>query len=125
MQKKLLNLALVLTSFVGYLEWGQGHSAFLLTAEVELLARAVGNPAAVAHPFTVLPLLGQIALLWTLVQAVPGRLITYAGIAGIGLLLVLMCVIGILALNVKILASTIPFLVLAIVTIRAHRPSRS
>jgi hypothetical protein len=73
----------------------------------------------------VLPFLGQIALLGTLVQKTPGRGLTYAGIAGIGLLLGLMCVIGLLAMNAKILASTIPFVVLAVMTIRAHRSARS
>lgn len=125
MQKKLLNLALVLASFVGYLEWGQGRSTFLFAAEVDLIARALGAPGAVVHPFTVLPFLGQIALLWTLVQATPGRWLTYLGIAGIGLLLGLMFVIGLMAMNAKILASTIPFVALAVMTIRAHRPARS
>jgi len=69
----------------------------------------------------VLPVLGQLALLITLFQATPGTRLTYFGIGGIGLLLALMFVIGIIDLNLRVAASTVPFLVLSVVTIRAHR----
>lgn len=125
MRKKWLNLLLVLTSLLGYLEWGQGQSVFLFQAEAGLFARAIGDPGSVVHPFTLLPVLGQAALLWTLVQATPGRVLTYAGIAGIGLLLGLMFLIGLMSMHWKILGSTIPFLTLAAITVREHRRSRT
>ena len=121
MRKKLLNLSLILTSLIGYLEWGGGQSVFLFQAEAEMFARAVHNPGDVVHPFTLLPVLGQAALVWTLFQNVPGRLLTYAGIAGIGLLLALMFLIGLIDMNGKVLFSTVPFPALAVMTIREHR----
>jgi hypothetical protein len=124
MGKKQLNLLLILTSLVGYLEWGRDQSMFLFQMEAELFARALHEPGSVLHPFTVLPVLGQLTLLWTVFQRTPSRMLTYAGIAGLGLLLVLMFVIGLLTRNMKILVSTIPFLVVAVITIRAHRATR-
>jgi len=62
MDKKLLNLCLILTSLMGYLEWGQGRSVLLLQAEAEMFSRALAAPAAVIHPLTLLPVLGQLAL---------------------------------------------------------------
>lgn len=121
MRSKLLNLSLILTSLVGYLEWGQGQSVFLFQAEAEMLRNALIDPASVLHPLTVLPLAGQIALVWTLFQKSPGKALTYFGMAGIGMLLALMFVVALIDLNVRILASTLPFLVTAGLTIRQHR----
>jgi hypothetical protein len=121
MQKRLLNLSLIVTSLLGYLEWGQGQSVFLLQAEFELLKRALSDPLSAVHPFTLMPLFGQVILFVTLFQRTPGKILTYVGIAGIGFLLAFMCLIGLLGPNLKILASTVPFLTLAVVTIRAHR----
>ena len=121
MRAKLLNLLLILTSLMGYLEWGGGRSVFLFQAEAEMFSRALVDPASVVHPFTMLPVLGQLALLVTLFQKRPSKALTYAGIAGIGLLLGLMCFIGVIDFNVRILASTLPFLVLAVLAMREHR----
>ncbi len=66
MRKKLLNLVLILTSLIGYLEWGQGQSVFLFQAEADLFMRALRGPRDVVHPFTLLPVLGQATLAWTL-----------------------------------------------------------
>ena len=121
MRKKLLNLLLILTSLIGYLEWGQGQSVFLFQAEADLFLRALRSPRDVVHPFTLLPVLGQATLAWTLFQKVPGRALTYAGIAGVGLLVAFMFLIGLIGMNGKVLASTVPFLALAVVTIREHR----
>jgi hypothetical protein len=121
MSPKLLNLSLILTSLIGYLEWGGGQSAFLIQAEVEMLSRAWQNPAAVIHPLTLLPVLGQIALAITLFQKTPARTLTYAGIAGVGILFALMFVIAVIDMNLRIFLSTLPFLTLAVLAIRRQR----
>ena len=117
MTTKLLNLVLVVTSLFGYLEWGGGNNAFLFRAEYEVLAKLVTDPLQAAHPFTLIPLFGQIALLITLFQKVPSKALTYVGIACLGLLLGLMFVIGLVGTNYKILFSTLPFIVTAVVVI--------
>jgi hypothetical protein len=123
-RKKWLNLLLVLASLLGYLQWGGAQSAFLFQVEWQLVARAFRDPASVLHPFTLLPVLGQTALLWTLTQTTPSRVLTYTGIAGIGLLLSLMFLIGLLSMNLRILGSTIPFLTLAVLAVREHRRTK-
>lgn len=90
-----------------------------------MFSRAIRDPGNLVHPFTLLPVLGQAALLWTLFQTAPSRMLTFAGIAGIGLLLAFMFVISLISMNAKILASTVPFLALAVVTIREHRRARA
>jgi hypothetical protein len=68
----------------------------------------------------VLPLSGQVLLLVTLFQRTPSTWLTYLGVAGMGLLLGLMLLIGLMTLNVYITASTVPFFVLAVLTVRHH-----
>ncbi|HYV92049.1 MAG TPA: hypothetical protein VE978_09715 [Chitinophagales bacterium] len=121
MKSKILNLLLILTSLFGFLEWGKGNKQFLFQLEKEIILKIFSEPASVIHPFTILPLTGQLLLLITLFQRNPGRILTYAGIGGIGVLLLMMFVIGLLSLDFKILLSTIPFLVIAVFTVIHHR----
>ena len=121
MTQKILNALVVVTSLFGYLEWGEGNSTFLFRAEWEVLRKLFSDPVSAAHPFTLLPLLGQVLLLVTLFQREPSRWLTYIGIAGLGLLLLLMAFIGVISLNYKIFLSTIPFIATAILAIREAR----
>lgn len=121
MKSKLLNLLLIITSLFGYLEWGGGNHSFLFQAEGEVLAKIFTDPASVLHPLTVLPMIGQLLLLITLFQKQPGKILTYAGLAGLGILLAFLLVVGILGSNIKVILSTLPFLVLAVIAIRHYR----
>lgn len=118
---KLLNACLIVSSLVGYLEWGKGSKQFLFQAETEILLKVFTTPASAIHPFTLLPLLGQILLLVTLFQNKPGKVLTFMGMAGIGILLVFMFGVGLMTINIKIAASTLPFLVTGFFTIRYHK----
>ena len=118
MKLKLLNAGLLVSSLIGYLEWGQGNSMFLFQGELLVLSRLYSDPVSVAHPFTLMPLLGQILLVITLFQRRPGKVITLTAIACIGVLVVLMLVVGLISMNIRIILSTLPFIVLAIYTAR-------
>lgn len=121
MSSKILHLLLIITSLIGYLAWGGDNQAFLFEVEWEFFQKVAEAPLSVIHPFTVLPLVGQLLLLVTLFQRTPSKTLAYLAIGGMGLLLGFMFVIGILGGNYLILSSTIPFVVTAIVTIRHHR----
>jgi hypothetical protein len=123
MKKRVLNLLLILTSLFGYLEWGSTNNSFLFQAEAELLVHLFNDFASAVHPFTLIPLGGQVILAITLFQREPGKLLTYVGIACIGLLLIFMLFIGIFNLNIKITASVLPFWIVAVIAIRTHRAS--
>lgn len=117
--KKLLNLGLILASLIGYLEWGGGNSAYLGQTEYELLF-GEGSLKSLAHPFVILPLLGQLLLLITLFQKTPGKVLTFIGLGCLSLLLVFMFVIGVMSGSAPIIFSTLPFIILAIITISIH-----
>lgn len=111
MKQKILNGLAVLTLLFGYLEWGGGNAVFLFQAEWEVLRKLFSDPVSAAHPFTLIPLMGQVLLLITLFQREPSRWLTYIGLASLGLLLLMMVLVGVLGSNFKILLSTLPFLV--------------
>lgn len=114
MKAKILNFLLIITSLLGYLEWGGGNHIFLFKGETEIIYKLFTNPTSVLHPFILLPIIGQLLLLITLFQKTPSKTLTYISIAGLGLLLGFMCIIGIISMNVKIIASTIPFISIAV-----------
>lgn len=118
---KLLNLLLIITSLFGYLEWGQHNTSFLFQIEYEVLRNLFNDPKSVVHPFTILPLFGQVLLLITLFLKEPNKILTYVGIGCLGLLLGLMFFIGILGINYKILISTLPFILTSIIAVRNYR----
>ena len=120
-KRKILNGLAILTSLFGYLEWGGGNRMFLYQGELEVLGKLVSDPVSAAHPFTLIPLLGQALLLVTLIQRNPSRWLTYAGLACLSLLLLLMTFIGVISLNYKIFLSTVPFIVTAIFAIMEAR----
>lgn len=114
MKLKILNALLILTSLFGYLEWGQYQRMFLFEGEWDVITKLFTQPGSVMHPFILLPLLGQILLLITLFQKSPSRKLTIAGITGIGVLLVFILFVSILAFNLRIGLSVLPFILLSI-----------
>lgn len=118
MKNKILNLLLIITSLLGYLEWSGNNHSFLFQAETEILSKLFNTPNSILHPFTIVPLLGQLILVITLFQKTPNKILTYIGIGSLGILLLFMFIIGLLHLNYKIILSTIPFILLSIITIR-------
>lgn len=113
---KQLTALLFLSSFFGYLEWGD-NASFLFEVEWELIQVLVNDPMSAMHPFTVLPMLGQIGLVVALFQKSPTKWLVYASIGCLGLLFGLMFFIGIAGWNLKILGSTLPFLILSVLVI--------
>ena len=123
--KKLLNALLILTSLVGYLEWGGGNHGYLFQLEADIFLLASANFLSVVHPFILIPFLGQLLLLITLVQKVPGRLLTFIGMGCLSLIVLMLLLVGLLGMNARIIICALPFLVTAIFVIRLHRTKRS
>ncbi|RIV71956.1 hypothetical protein [Flagellimonas aequoris] len=125
MKSKILNSLLIITSLLGYLEWGGNSRSFLFQVEYEILSKIFTDPISALHPFTILPLIGQVILLVTLFQKTPSKTLTYISIGGLGILLVLMFVIGLMSLNYKIIISIIPFLTVTILAIRHYKKNKT
>lgn len=112
--QKLINAGLILTSFFCYLEWGGNNSGFLFSMLYELLFRSAHPLDGILHPAVSLPLTGQFLLLITLFQKIPGKWLSLAGLILLSLLVLFILFIGILAVNFRTIASTLPFLFFAV-----------
>lgn len=121
MNIKILIVLLILTSLMGYLEWSGNNHIFLLQAEADIIKKLVSQPTSVLHPLILAPMAGQILLLATAFQKQPSKILILIGIGSLCLLFSFMLLIGLMSLNFKILISTIPFLVLALLTINQLR----
>lgn len=117
MKSKILNVLLIITSLIGYLEWSGDSSSFLFQAEAEIFSKLFSDPQSVLHPFTVIPFIGQLLLVFTLFQNKSSRILTYTGIFALGFLMVFLFAIGVISLNIKIIVSTIPFLSVSVATL--------
>jgi hypothetical protein len=119
--KRTLNIFLLFTSLIGYLEWGQGNSSTIAQAEWEILVKIWSDPASVLHPLTILPFLGQVLLVITLFQKQVHKTLTLIGGACISILFVLILLVGIFSANAKVILSVIPFLTVFFLTWRVHK----
>ena len=124
MKQKIINLLLIFSSLLGYLEWGGNNHLFLMQAEGELLRKMCSNPISVIHPFTLMPFSGQIILAITLLQKAPSKMLTFIGIGCIIFLFLLMLFIGISTKKFKIFFSTIPFIFFSVLTIVRYRNAK-
>jgi hypothetical protein len=119
--KQLLNLCLIVSSLFGYLEWGHNMHSFLFQVEYVLILKGKGTPDSFLHPLVLLPLVGQLLLLFTLFQKTPSRLLTYLGLTGLSLIMLMVLVVGVLSRNLGIICSALPFIMVAIFVLKANR----
>lgn len=113
---KIFVVLLILTSFLGYLEWGKSQQLFLLEAEIQIIIKLFSSPSSILHPFILFPFGGQMLLCVTLLQHQPSKLLIYIGMWMLASLLLFMLVIGVISFRLPILLSTIPFVCIVVFT---------
>ena len=117
MTPRLINVGLLITSLICYLEWGGGNSGFLFQMELELFQQDDLSHS-LTHVMVLAPLAGQAVLLFTLFQKIPGRRLTAMGVGLLSVLVLMIFLIGILSLNYRIFLSTLPFVTSIVLFIR-------
>lgn len=121
MRLKIYTALLILTSLLGYLEWGTDHKMFLFEMETDILQKGWSEPTSVLHPFVIIPLAGQLMLLITLFQKIPSKKLIWIGMIAIGLLFLFLLYIGIAGKNWQIALCALPFLGISVLTTIALR----
>ena len=124
MNNKIKVLFLIISSLFVYLSWGKESTAFLFQMEYEIITKLFTNPTSTLHPFTVIPMLGQLLLLITLLQKTPTTILLKTGIGCLLFLIGFVFIIGLLSLRIPIIVSTIPFITLAFFTLKSLRSVR-
>lgn len=106
--KKII-LGLFICSFIGYLEWGN-QKTILGIIEYQLLFEKSFAQETFLHPFVIIPLMGQIALLFMFFAEHPRFWSVLLAASGVGLLFLMLLLVGIISTNFKIIISTLPYL---------------
>jgi heme A synthase len=114
MKYRLLLLGIWISFLFCYLEWGQDNSGFMFQMEWTAFMEARKSLSAIVHPFILLPFLGQILVLIAIFQKRSRRRLVVAGVLLLSLLVLMILLVGILAFNLKIILSTVPFLLIAV-----------
>ena len=125
LHRKTLRFALIIASMISYLEWGNGNHTFLVQAELEIIGKLFTDTDTISHPLIILPLLGQALLFFTLFQSNPHRILVLSAILGLGVLLWFIFLIGLIALNLKIILFALPFLLISILVLYTLRNERN
>lgn len=118
---KIKILLLIVSSLFVYLSWGIESAAFLFQMEFEIISKLFTKPTSVLHPFTVIPLFGQLLVLIALLQKSPSNLLLKTGISCLLVLIGFVFIVGLLSLRFPIIISTLPFIILAFITLKSLR----
>lgn len=108
--KRIINLFLLLSFQFCYLEW-PNNSMYVFQAEVDIFSKTESLKDNVTHPIILLGLTTQIILLISLFFTNFSKRLNTIAVFLLSLLVLFFFIIGWLALNYKIIVSTIPFLI--------------
>lgn len=122
--KKLLNTSLLLTSLLGYMEWGGDNCSFIFQVEYELFSSIKDKGMSLLHPFIVIPLVGQVILFITIVQKQPNRALSIIGLVCLSVIMLFLHFVGVISSNMNVVLSTIPFLITGILFIWFYNKKR-
>ena len=123
MKSRIYNVLIIITSLIGYLEWSGDSHTFLFQMEADIVYKLFTKPSSVLHPLILIPLAGQLLLIITLFQNHPNKLLIYIGLISLAILLIFMFIVGVISFNYKIILSTIPIIVVSVLTIVHYRRS--
>ncbi len=118
-RKKIVNIVIVLSSFIGYLEWGKNQHAYIFQVIFDLFSKK-DDLEALIHPLIIIPLVGFVILMTTLFQQKPKRAFSLIGLACLSTIMLLLLFIGLIKMNPKIIISTLPFVIAGVISIRIN-----
>ena len=110
---RLLNAGLILAFSICLMEWAD-KSAFVFQTEYQIFAEGENLLSSLTHPLILAGLIGQLLLLYVVIKPGVRNIYTTLGILILSPVVLMIFLSGALSLNVKIIASTLPFLVLSI-----------
>jgi hypothetical protein len=109
--KRLALFSVFVAFLFCYLEWPPDNSMFVFNAVYLILFQQGDLQNNLIHPAILLPLLGELILLYQVFQKTPSKRWAIVGMALPGLLVLLLLFIGIAGQNIRIIAGVLPFLV--------------
>jgi hypothetical protein len=115
---------LIISFLFCYLEWGEGNSAFFFEVEFLLFSKEKGTAENFLHPAILVPFSGQLLLLYALINKKAHKAWAVTGMLLQASLVLFVLLIGIMSMNGKIVASTLPYLLFCFLYILHIRKKR-
>ena len=115
--KRIIILALILTFMICYLEW-PNHGYFIYQMEYEFFFGGRDVVHSFSHPLILFPFVGQVILLISLFLKHPPRALLLTGMVMLCPLVLMILVAGLMGMNIRIIASVIPFILTVILFIK-------
>lgn len=94
---------------------------FVFQGEYEIFFKKEGFWQTITHPIILAGLIGQLLLLWCAIRKAPNKKLNWLGIIILSPVVLLILLAGALSLNLKMVASALPFVVLTVVFWRYSR----
>lgn len=121
---RLMATLLLISSCMGYMEWGATNSSFIIGAEIEVFRKLLNNPLDVSHPLILFPLAGQLLLLFSAFRKKPTEILIFCAIVMLSFLLLFIFIIGLLSLHMKMIFFNLPFIALSVWFVLRWRKQR-
>ena len=107
-------IGLLISFSICYMQWGNNNSAFIAQVEYELLFKKKNIVEAISHPIILAGFFGQLILLYSALAKKPNKKLQSAGIILLGIIVLIILLAGILSINLKMILSVMPFILLSI-----------
>ena len=111
---RFINIGLLLTFSLGYMEWGQGYSSYIFEITAKLFSNWHDLLQSLVNPLILAGLAGHIILIWCAFQEKPNRKLNIAGILILTPVIALVLLAGALSGNWKMILSALPFTALVV-----------
>lgn len=122
--KRLLNLALLIAFQFCYLEWPPNNAMFIFEGEIEIFSKTESWISNFTHPIILIGFSTQIVLLLGAILPNINSKLNNVAVLLLGALVLLFAFVGLLGLNYKIIFSTLPYLILAVIYFVKFRKKR-
>ena len=123
--QRLINLSLLISFLLCYLEWGKTNHGFVFQLEYDMFSQGKGVISSFGHPLDLVPFCGQLLILYAVFQKAPNRRLTLIGLVLLSVLVLLILMVGLLSLNPRIAVSTVPFILISLFLLLYYRNSKS
>lgn len=117
---KFFIFLLIISSFIGYMEWPGNNHGFLILMQYEIIFGKYFDLKNFFHPVILLPLIGEILLIITLFQTKISKVLLFTGMACLSVIMIIIFIVGIASLNIKIFASSIPFFIISFIILKMN-----
>ncbi|MBP6825930.1 MAG: hypothetical protein KA165_05125 [Saprospiraceae bacterium] len=118
---RIINIGLLIAFSLCYLEWGQGQSSFIFQVIYELFSKKSDLAGSLTHPLILAGLIGHLLLLYCIFKKTPDKRINTIGVLILSPVVLLVLLAGALSMNLKIVASSLPFTILSVLYFLKYR----